>query len=87
MKIKTIHRLAAAIALPLLCSSLSAQFCDEGEFLGRLSSNPYLADSISNEFGEFGSPYEPDSISNPFGKFGSTYSAPSVSYPYATSAP
>jgi hypothetical protein len=72
MKIKFIPILAA-IALPIVSPSVSAQFCDEDDFLGVLSANPFLADSTSNEFGEFGSPYEPDSISNPFGKFGSPY--------------
>ena len=72
MKTKFIP-LLAAIALPVVSSSVSAQFCDEDEFLGVLSANPFLADSTSNEFGEFGSPYESDSISNPFGKFGSPY--------------
>ena len=86
MKTKFIP-LLAAIALPIVSPSVSAQFCDEDEFLGVLSANPFLADSTSNEFGKFGSPYEPDSISNPFGKFGSPYSATSVSNPYATSAP
>jgi hypothetical protein len=72
MKTKFIP-LLAAIALPIVSPSVSAQFCDEDEFLGVLSANPFLADSTSNEFGEFGSPYESDSISNPFGKFGSPY--------------
>jgi hypothetical protein len=79
--------LLAVIALPIVSPSVSAQFCDEDKFLGVLSANPYLADSTSNQFGEFGSPFEADSISNPFGKFGSPYSATSVSNPYATSAP
>ena len=73
MKTKFIP-LLAAIALPVVFPSVSAQFCDEDEFLGVLSVNPFLADSTSNEFGEFGSPFESDSISNPFGKFGSPYS-------------
>lgn len=73
MKTKFIP-LLAAIALPVVSPSVSAQFCDEDEFLGVLSVNPFLADSTSNEFGEFGSPFESDSISNPFGKFGSPYS-------------
>jgi hypothetical protein len=72
MKTKLIP-LLAAIALPIVSPSVSAQFCDEDEFLGFLSTNPYLADSTSNEFGKFGSSYESDSISNPFGKFGSSY--------------
>jgi hypothetical protein len=74
MKTKFIP-LLSVIALPVVSPSVSAQFFDEDEFLGVLSVNPFLADSTSNEFGEFGSPYEPDSISNPFGKFDSPYSS------------
>ena len=82
MKIKFIP-LLAAIALPIVSPSVSAQFCDEDEFLGVLSANPFLADSTSNEFGEFGSPYESDSISNPFGQYGSPYSPTSINNPYS----
>jgi hypothetical protein len=66
MKLKTIL-LAAAITLPILCSSTSAQVCDdEGVFLGQLSANPYAADSTANKFGAFGSPYSPISPNNPY---------------------
>ena len=41
--------LAAAIALPILCSSASAQVCGNGVFLGQLSANPFLADSTANK--------------------------------------
>jgi hypothetical protein len=67
--------LAAAIALPLLCSSTSAQGCDdEGVFLGHLSANPYLANSTANKFGAFGSPYSSTSINNPYSQYGSRFS-------------
>ncbi len=51
--------LAAAIALPIVCSKASAQVCGSGVFLGRLSANPYAPDSISN-------PYSPISPNNPY---------------------
>jgi hypothetical protein len=87
MKLKTIL-LAAVITLPILCSSTSAQVCDdEGVFLGQLSANPYAADSTANKFGAFGSPYNPTSVNNPYSQYGSVYSATSVSNPYATEAP
>jgi hypothetical protein len=87
MKLKTIL-LAAVITLPILCSSTSAQVCnDEGVFLGQLSANPYAADSTANKFGAFGSPYSPTSVNNPYSQYGSAYSATSVSNPYATEAP
>jgi len=87
MKLKTIL-FAAVITLPILCSSTSAQVCDdEGVFLGQLSANPYIADSTANKFGAFGSPYSPTSVNNPYSQYGSAYSATSVSNPYATEAP
>ena len=87
MKLKTIL-LSAVITLPILCSSTSAQVCDDdGVFLGQLSANPYAADSTANQFGAFGSPYSPTSVNNPYSQYGSAYSATSVSNPYATEAP
>jgi hypothetical protein len=52
-----LHLLAAAIVLPIVCSTASAQFCGNGVFLGQLSTNPFLVDSTANKFGAFGSPY------------------------------
>jgi len=86
MKTKTIL-LAASITLPIICSRASAQVCGNGIFLGQLSTNPYVADSTANKFGEFGSPYSSASIHNSFGPFGNPYAATSVSNPYATEAP
>ena len=40
---------------------------------GRLSSNPYDADSTSNPYGRYGNPYSADSINNPYGA-GNPYS-------------
>ena len=57
------------------------------EYLGRLSSNPFDADSTSNPFGRYGSQFSPDSINNQFGRYGSPYSNESVNNPYATQAP
>ena len=39
----------------------------QGEYYGRLSTNPYLPDSTSNPYGRYGSPYSPDSLNNPYG--------------------
>jgi hypothetical protein len=61
--------LAAAIALPIVCSKASAQVCGSGVFLGQLSANRFLADSSANTFGAFGSPYSSVSIHNSFGPF------------------
>lgn len=57
------------------------------EDLGRLSANPYGADSISNPYSAAGSPYSPTSVNNPFGAYGNPYSNQSATNPYATQAP
>ncbi len=86
MKQKTIL-LAAALALPFIQSTASAQSCGDGVFLGRLSSNPYQPDSTANAFGTYGSAYSSTSIENPYSPYGSAYSPTSVANPYATAAP
>jgi len=87
MKLKTIL-LAAVITLPILCSSTSAQVCDdEAIFLGQLSANPYATDSTANKFGASGNPYSPTSVNNPYSQYGSQFSPISPNNPYATHAP
>ncbi|HPF48026.1 MAG TPA: hypothetical protein PK690_14245, partial [Emcibacteraceae bacterium] len=39
----------------------------QGNYRGRLSSNPFDPDSTSNPYGRYGNPYSPDSINNPYG--------------------
>lgn len=56
-------------------------------YLGRLSANPYAADSTANPYSTAGSPYSAKSINNPFGPYGSPYSSTSARNPYATDAP
>lgn len=56
----------------------------DGKYLGRLSADPYAADSVSNPYGKYGSPYSVYSINNPYGKYGSQYSPYSPTNPYAT---
>ena len=48
---------------------------DQGQYRGRLSTNPYAPDSTANPYGRYGSPYSPDSINNPYGA-GNPYSTP-----------
>ncbi len=60
---------------------------EDGKYLGRLSSNPYDPESVSNPYGRYGSPYSPDSINNPYSQYGSPYSPYSATNPYATQAP
>lgn len=55
----------------------------EGNYRGRLSSNPYDPDSVSNPYGKYGSKYSPDSINNPYGA-GSKYQKDSPFNEYGT---
>ena len=41
-----------------------------GEYLGKLSANPYDPESTSNPFGLYGSPYSPKSVKNPYNRHG-----------------
>lgn len=45
----------------------------KGNYRGKLSTNKYDADSVSNPYGKYGSKYSADSIKNPYGA-GSPYS-------------
>ena len=53
----------------------------QGNYRGKLSSNPYDPESVSNPYGRYGSEYSPDSINNPYGA-GSEYKADSPNNPY-----
>ena len=56
-------------------------------YLGRLSANPYAADSTANPYSPAGSPYSSSSVNNRFGPYGSPFSPTSARNPYATDAP
>ena len=62
-------------------------FAQQDQYLGRLSSNPYDPQSVSNPYGTYGSQYSPTSINNPYGAYGSAYSPLSVNDPYTMNAP
>jgi hypothetical protein len=53
----------------------------EGNYRGRLSSNPYDPDSISNPYGRYGSRFSPYSVNNPFGA-GNPYAPDSPTNPF-----
>lgn len=55
----------------------------EGNYRGKLSSNPYDPDSISNPYGRYGSQYSPDSINNRYGA-GSEYAPDSPNNRYGS---
>lgn len=79
-------RLAGVLmAVCLMCAIAHCQL--SGEYLGRLSTNRYAADSVSNHYGRYGSRYSPTSVNNPYGAYGSPYSPYSATNPYATSTP
>lgn len=50
----------------------------DGTYLGRVTVNPFDADSISNPSGRYGSPFSRTSIRNPFGRYGSPFSPDSA---------
>ena len=62
-------------------------YSQDGEYLGKVSSNPYDPESISNPYGKYGSSYSPDSVNNPYGRYGSKYSSQSANNHYTTNAP
>ena len=53
----------------------------DGNYRGKLSSNHYDPESVSNPYGRYGNPYSSDSVSNPYGA-GNPYRADSPSNPY-----
>jgi hypothetical protein len=74
---------AALLAVTLLTLSMTVS---AEEYLGRLSSNPYSPDSISNPYGA-GSPYRANGLLNPFSPYGSRFSNKSWTNPIATNPP
>jgi hypothetical protein len=53
----------------------------QGNYHGKLSTNPYDPDSTSNPYGRYGNPYSPDSLNNPFGA-GNPYNPSSPTNPF-----
>lgn len=62
-------------------------YSQDGEYLGKLSSNPVDPESISNPVGKYGSVVSPYSVNNPVGRYGSQVSPESANNPLATKAP
>ena len=60
---------------------------NDGKYLGKLNSNQYDSDSVSNPYGRHGSKYSSQSVNNPYGRYGSPYSSESANNPYTTRAP
>ena len=53
----------------------------QGNYRGKLSTNQFDPDSVSNPYGRYGIPYSPDSLNNQFGA-GNPYSPSSPTNPY-----
>ena len=62
-------------------------FAQDGQFLGEISSNRFAQNSISNQYGAYGSTYSSTSIFNDFSKYGGQFSAQSPFKQFATSPP
>jgi hypothetical protein len=62
-------------------------YAQDGTYLGRLNSNRYDPESLSNPYGQYGSRYSSTSINNPYSQYGSPYSSESARNPYTTTPP
>lgn len=60
---------------------------DDGQFLGKLSLNQYDSESVSNNYGFFGSQYSTTSIKNKYSRYGSPYSSLSPYNQYSGTPP
>lgn len=59
----------------------------DGQFLGILSSNKYLTESIMNEYGSYGSKYSSTSIFNQYSRYGNQYDQLSPFNQYSQTPP
>ena len=62
-------------------------YAKDGTYLGKLNSNRYDPESVSNPYGRYGSRHSPTSINNPYSVYGSRYSSQSARNPYTTTPP
>lgn len=60
---------------------------DDGQFLGKLCLNQYDTDSITNQYGSYGSQYSSTSINNKYSSYGSQYSSLSPFNQYSSTPP
>jgi hypothetical protein len=61
-------------------------YAADGTYLGKLSTNKYDPESISNPYGLYGSKHG-NNLMNPYSDYGSKYSSQSWRNPYATDTP
>jgi hypothetical protein len=60
---------------------------NDGQYLGKLTTNTFDSDSILNEFGPYGNEYSPTSIFNEYSTYGSEFSSDSPFNEYSTTPP
>ena len=60
---------------------------EDGQFLGKITSDKYDNDSILNKYGPYGSKYSTTSIFNRYSDFGSRYGSNSIHNPYSSTPP
>lgn len=65
--------LASDVALDALLGS--ALYAADNVLLGKINRDPYDAESITNQYGEYGNPYSGKSIFNEYSTYGNPYSA------------
>jgi hypothetical protein len=58
-----------------------------GQFLGKITTNKYDNESILNKYGPYGSRYSTTSIFNKYSDYGSRYGANSIHNPYCSTPP
>lgn len=68
-------------------ASESFLIANDGQYLGKLTLNRYDAESISNDYGSYGSMYSATSIKNQYSTYGSPYSSLSPFNPYTSTPP
>lgn len=59
----------------------------DGTFLGKVSADEYASDSLSNQYGAYGSPYNAKSLFNKYGEYGSPYRTDSATNSFAPNPP
>jgi hypothetical protein len=60
---------------------------NDGQFLGKITTNQFDSKSIINEYGEYGNPYSSTSIFNKYNNYGNEYSSLSPFNDYTTTPP
>lgn len=59
----------------------------DGQYLGKLTSNKFDNDSLLNKYGPYGSKYSTTSIFNQYSQYGSKYGSYSLNNPYCNTPP